>query len=609
MEDPSPFRRLALDAEHAILLEGSNHSAEHPQRSFLFTDPVTWLEVWQLAELPSLFARLETARAEGLWAAGYLSYECGYHWEPSAAIDFTQDSSNLPLAAFGLYRAPQQFFSCVTSSGCGQGLDDPALGISFAAFEEKVNTIRSLIECGDTYQANLTDVVRDRFDGSPLDLFTHMMRTQPVAHGALLRVGASTILSASPELFFSTQGRRITVRPMKGTAPPGRNAEEDAALMLALQRDEKNRAENVMIADLMRNDLGRIAETGSVQVTRLFDVVRLPSLLQMSTEVTATLRPEITLYKLFASLFPPGSIVGAPKIRTMQILRALEARERGIYTGAIGFIAPDGESVFNVAIRTAVLTGDRFEMGVGAGITYDSTAADEYRECLLKASFLRCRDFCLIETMRCENGECTLLPLHLERLQASAAHFGFRWKATEVRAAIEDQANAAASLGPSRLRLELHPDGAIAFTAPEPLVPDLAPLTAMLWPEAVRSDDLFLRHKTTRRALYNKAFSQASAAGFADAIFHNEAGIITEGAISNLFIRRGERWSTPPLTAGVLPGVYRRFLLGTRPEIHEEAFTLKDLQTADEIYLTNAVRGMRRVSLHLGAPFVTVSPR
>jgi para-aminobenzoate synthetase/4-amino-4-deoxychorismate lyase len=609
MEDPSPFRRQALESEHAILLEGSNHSAEHPQRSFLFTDPVEWLEVWQLAELPSLFARLETARAEGLWAAGYLSYECGYHWEPSAAVDFKRNPSELPLAAFGLYREPQQFFSGITFSGCGHGLDDPALGISVAAFEDQVDTIRALIERGDTYQANLTDVVRDRFNGSPLDLFAHMMRTQPVAYGALLRIGGSTILSASPELFFHTRGRDITVRPMKGTAPAGRNAEEDALRMLALQRDEKNRAENVMIADLMRNDLGRIAETGSVHVTRLFDVVRLPSLLQMSTEVNATLRPEITLYKLFASLFPPGSIIGAPKIRTMQILRELEARDRGIYTGAIGFIAPDGESVFSVAIRTAVLTGDQFEMGVGAGITYDSTAADEYRECLLKASFLRNRDFCLIETMRCENGECTLLPLHLERLQASAAYFGFHCDPDEVRSIVDDQARAAASLGPCRLRLELRPDETITFTAPQPLTPDQGPPTAMLWPEPVRSDDLFLRHKTTRRALYNKAFRQASAAGFADAIFHNEAKIITEGAISNLFIRRGKRWSTPPLTAGVLPGVYRRFLLETRPEIYEEAFTLEDLQTADDIYLTNAVRGMRRVSLPLGAPFIAGSPR
>ncbi len=589
------YRKLAVTEDHAILLESSSLTPRSNQSSFLFRNPIEWLEARDLSDLPMFFQRLEAGRAQGLWSAGYFSYECGYHWEPRAVLNFIPNQADLPLAAFGLYLAPTIFAADPSPSGLAHGVESPSLGISCEDFQYKIRIIHGYIESGDTYQVNLTDQVRARYPGSALELFAHMMEAQPVEFGALFRLGDRFILSASPELFFRVQGRHIIVRPIKGTAPRGRDANEDAIRMEALANDEKNRAENIMIADLMRNDLGRVAEMGSVRVGKLFAVERLPSLLQMSTEITATLRSDVTLYMLFASLFPSGSIVGAPKVRTMQLIQELERRPRGVYTGSIGYFAPNGESAFSVAIRTAVLQGERLHMGVGAGITYDSVAGEEYQECKLKAEFLKDNSFSLIESMRCEGGKCLLLPLHLERLQAPADYFGFRFPRTELIEGIESLLRESSDRRASKLRLELKPDG--SWTLSELVVlekePDL--LRAMLWPEPVQSGDRFLRHKTTRRALYNHAAQVSHERGYVDAIFQNERGIVTEGAISNIVVKHGDCWLTPPVYAGLLPGVYRASLLKRMPEIQIVEFSVQQLLAADEVWLTNAVRGMRRV--------------
>jgi para-aminobenzoate synthetase/4-amino-4-deoxychorismate lyase len=595
MSRTTEYRKLAATEDHAILLEASSVTAGSHERSFLFRNPVEWLEARDLSELPIFFQKLEAARAQGLWSAGYFSYECGYHFEPRAALNFIPNQQDLPLAAFGLYLAPTIFTADRSPSGPARGVESPTLAISCEHFQQKIKVIQAYIESGDTYQVNLTDQVQARYPGSALDLFAHMMEAQPVEFGALLRLGDRYILSASPELFFRVQGRHIVVRPIKGTAPRGRDAREDAARMEALANDEKNRAENVMISDLMRSDLGRVAETGSVRVGKLFAVERLPSLLQMSTEITATLRRDVTLYQLFASLFPSGSIVGAPKVRTMQIIQELEGRPRGVYTGSIGYFAPNGESAFSVAIRTAVLQGERLHMGVGAGITYDSLAGEEYQECKLKAEFLKDNSFSLIESMRCEGGKCLLLPLHLERLQNSADYFGFRFPRTELTAAIESAVRESSDRRASKLRLELRRDGSWTLSKLGLLEDEPALLRAILWPEPVQSGDRFLRHKTTRRALYNHAAQVSHERGYIDAIFQNERGIVTEGAISNIVVKHGDCWLTPPVDAGVLPGVYRTSLLKRMPEIQVVEFSVEQLLGADEVWLTNAVRGMRRV--------------
>jgi para-aminobenzoate synthetase/4-amino-4-deoxychorismate lyase len=611
-KNPEAFRRRAAAEPGCILLEDSRIDAELRGPSRLFSGPVEVVAAHTLAELPRLFARIEESRRDGLWAAGYLGYECGYHWEPTAAADFLAAEGHLPLACFGLYREPEVFLSeaAVLDPALSRNADSLAewkFGIRELPFTRKVQAVRAWIEAGDSYQVNLTDRFTTTEAPAPDVLFARMMQAQPVAYGALLHLGEAHILSASPELFFRQEGRTVTVRPMKGTAPRGRDSAEDEAAMAALAQDEKNRAENLMIVDLLRSDLGRVAEMGSVRVEKLFEVERLPTLLQMSSEISATLRPDVGAYALFAALFPSGSIVGAPKVRTMQILRQLEGHPRGVYTGAIGYFAPEQQgmqrAVFSVAIRTAVVRGPAAEMGAGAGITYSSEPAAEYAECLLKADFLREAPFRLIETMRIEDGGCALLDRHLARLRASAEYFGFAFSEQAIRSAIEAECAGLPSVQPWKLRFTLDRSGCIDFAATERIVPDEHPLLAMLWPEPVCSRDRFLRHKTTRRALYDEALAHAQAAGCVDAIFLNERGLVAEGAIHSVMVRHGSRWRTPSLDAGVLPGVFRAHLLSTMPELEETDFSLEDLLSADDIRLTNAVRGARVVTL-AGRPSV-----
>ncbi len=592
-------RRLVADTPGTVLFESSTVNRAQHNRSLLFQNPIQWLEVRNLDQLPAAFARIHQALAEGRWVAGYLAYECGYHWEPTACPNYESTSNTLPLAAFGVYAEPTL---CTLSSPQPlneAGLTDLAVSLTPEQYTQQFDQAQQYIAAGDTYQLNLTAEVRAPYTPDPADLFAHMMAAQPVDLGAMLHIGPRHILSASPELFFHQKGRQIVVRPMKGTSPRGSTPSEDDRIAASLAADEKNRAENVMIVDLLRNDLGRIAEFGSVHPDKLFTVERLPSLLQMTSEIHATLRPEITPYRLFAALFPSGSIIGAPKIHSMQLIRGLERRDRGVYTGAIGFWSPRGEALFSVAIRTAVLDAGQLTMGVGSGVVADSIATSEYNECLLKADFLRDQTFGLIESMRWQQGRCDLLQLHLDRLQTSAKHFHFHFDRASIRHAIERQAAGLDTNTPCKLRLVLDHRGACTFNPPEPITDEdpEATLRIHLWPTPVDSTDPLLHHKTTRRAFYDYAYAEALRKGFADAIFVNKHGHITEGAIHNIFVRHNDQWRTPATSAGLLSGIYRRHLLTTHPEIAEANLTFEDLRTADEIWLTNAVRGIRRATL------------
>ena len=510
-------------------------------------------------------------------------------------------STTLPLAAFGIYAEPTLCTLSPLQSPHEAGLIDLAASFTPERYAQQFDLAQQYISAGDTYQLNVTGEVRAPYPGDPAELFAHMMAAQPVDLGAMLHIGSCHILSASPELFFHQRGREIVVRPMKGTAPRGSTPSEDDRLASSLAADEKNRAENVMIVDLLRNDLGRIAEFGSVLPDKLFTVERLPSLLQMTSEICATLRPGITPYRLFAALFPSGSIIGAPKVHSMQLIRSLEQRDRGVYTGAIGFWSPRSEALFSVAIRTVVLDSGQLTMGVGSGLVADSIATSEYNECLLKADFLRDQDFGLIETMRWQPGRCDLLEFHLDRLQSSAEHFHFCFDRGAVRRAIEQQATSLDAQTPYKLRLVLDHRGVCSFNTAESIVPEdpATPLRVQLWAKPIDSTNSMLQHKTTRRAFYDHAYAEARRLGFADVLFTNEHGHITEGAIHNIFVRHNDQWRTPAITAGVLPGVYRRHLLSTHPEIVEANLTPESLQTADELWLTNAVRGVRKATVVL----------
>jgi len=390
---------------------------------------------------------------------------------------------------------------------------------------------------------------------------------------------------------------------MKGTAPRGRTTREDREIAEWLHNDAKNRSENVMIVDLVRNDLGRVAQTGSVRVEELFSVERYPTLWQMTSTVSAELRPGVGFHDIFRALFPCGSITGAPKVRAMQLIAELETAPRGVYTGAIGFFSPR-QTVFNVAIRTLELDGARGTMGVGSGVVIDSDPAQEFRECLLKAEFLTRssadlpEQSSLIETMRWDGGY-PLIELHLDRLEDSAEYFDFPCERAVVKAALAAHAQAFADGTPRKVRLVLAGDGRLQITheALPPRAGEQRFGRVRIAEQRTDPADRMLYHKTTHRPLYARAFEQATRDGFDDVLFFNLRGEVTEGAISNVFVEKNGRWFTPPVECGLLPGVYRRHLLETRPEIDERVLSLEDLRLADAIYLANAVRGLRRVEI------------
>jgi para-aminobenzoate synthetase/4-amino-4-deoxychorismate lyase len=619
---PTSVHTLVESTPNAILLETSRFDAAN-RHSYLFLNPTRILTANTFDEIPELFAQIEAALAEGLYIAGYLSYECNGHFEPTTARALEPNA--LPLAYLAAYPAPIVFdhatghFLTPTPqlptpppTHTAPVLTNPILRIPDTDYLAAIEKIKNYISAGDTYQVNFTDAITFPATLAPSTLFTSLSQHQTVAYGAFLNVANHQILSLSPELFFRIDAatNKITTRPMKGTMPRGLDAIEDTAAALRLQRDEKNRAEHVMIVDLLRNDLGRISTPGSVHVDDLFAIERYQTLLQMTSTISAHLRPRTTFYDIFRAMFPCGSITGAPKIRTMQIIRELEAHPRGIYTGAIGFIAPDRSATFSVAIRTLVLHNGEAHMGVGGGIVADSIPEDEHRECLLKASFLTRphQPFELIETILFDQ-QYIRLPLHLDRLESSAAYFDFACDRTSIEAQLRAFAHFLDPRQRHRVRLLLAPAGTLTLTS-QPLAtesPTIPPAVAIrLSPHRTRSTDRFLRHKTTNRHLYDQQLAAARADGFDEVIFLNERGELTEGAISNLFLEKAGnpeqagKLLTPPLSSGVLPGIMRRHLLETRADIEERVLTLADLQPPNTLWLCSSLRGLRRVtSLHL----------
>jgi para-aminobenzoate synthetase/4-amino-4-deoxychorismate lyase len=596
--------------------------------SRLFIDPLSVCVAYRASELPALFAEIEKAVASGLCAAGYFTYECGAFFEPTVAAGLPRADPSLPLAWFGIYWRPWLFDHETGAFRDGAPLgfaphpvqnprDEPAslprtaLGVSEQKYIEAVAAIHERIRSGDVYQLNFTIPLNLECSSDAATLYRALQRRQPVEYGAFVHGSpGNQILSFSPELFFNLEkdgeARRITTRPMKGTAPRGRTAREDSELASWLQNDPKNRAENVMIVDMLRNDLGRICDYGSVRAHDLFAVERHPTLLQMTSTVSGTLRPGVDFRQIFRALFPCGSITGAPKIRAMQLLAQLEAQPRGVYTGAIGFFSQQ-QTAFNVAIRTIELRGQSGTMGVGSGIVIDSDAAEEFRECQLKAEFLTRpashfpKEFSLVETLLWQ-GDYPLIEFHLDRLEDSAGYFGFPIDRAEVR--VELLAHAAGITNPEapqslqnprKVRLLLDSEGEIHI-ASEPIeerLLDAGPLRVRM--AAVRTDpqDPMLFHKTTHRPVYAKALAAANWAGFDDALFLNDRGEVSEGAIHNLFVEKDGLWLTPPIECGLLAGVYRRHLLNLRPHVEERVLHIEDLRNADAVYLCNAVRGVR----------------
>lgn len=607
---PLPEQCFSLVAENrdSVLLHTSKCD-DINSRSFLFLNPIRVLVARRTSEVHGLLDAIVDATRSGYFAAGYLSYECGGAFEPHSNPSNECDGC---LAWFGVFKEPFVFNHLTGGFDGPDGLSphrrerklpgefaitNLKLGISESDYIAKVNEIHDLIRAGDTYQINFTDRFTFDFGGDPAALFSALTRAQPVSYSAFIHHDDRYLLSLSPELFFRARNGRIATRPMKGTAPRGRTVQEDEQIADWLWNDAKNRAENVMIVDMLRNDIGRICEYGSVHVDDLFSIEKYATLFQMTSTVSGKLQPEIGLSDILAAMFPSGSVTGAPKIRSMQIISQIEQRSRGVYTGSIGFSSPGGESTYNVAIRTILLQNGRGEMGVGGGITTDSKPDDELRECQLKARFLREKfpQFAIFESLLWD-GSFPFLHAHLSRMENSALYFDFPFDSTEAERLLLEYADSLHPGSSSKVRLELSSSGKLLVSSIT-IGAHAGSGVVTISDQRTSSNDRFLFHKTTNRRLYTEAYERAVREGFEDILFLNERDELTEGAISNVVLQFGETLYTPPLSCGLLPGVYRQHLIATNPAISERVLTLEDLSRADAVFLCNAVRGLRRVRI------------
>ena len=597
---PVPRDAVTL-SEAFVLLDNSSGSADP---SLLFTDPIEIVSAETPEEVAAALARIEAGLAEGYHAAGFFSYELGYVMEPKLAHLMPKER-NVPLLWFGLYHPPRQMSGAdvgawldATTRSESHEFSSVTLAWSREEYEARFAKVQAMIRAGDIYQLNLTFKSRFHLSGSPLTFYRDLRAKQRVAFAGIVDTGTVTVLSASPELFIAQHDRVIETRPMKGTAARAGTIEGDAYKREELATDAKQRAENLMIVDLMRNDIGRISEIGSVEVTDLFTVETFKTLHQMTSGIRAQLKEDVGLEQLLRAIFPPGSITGAPKIRAMELIAELETEARGVYCGAIGYLAPGGLAQLNVAIRTPIVMRDgRGEMGIGSGVVFDSQGGHEYDECLLKMKFLTDppKSFELIETMLYEPREGIVLDArHMARLSGSAAYFGFTHDLATVRAAIADALKGRESER-LRVRLTLAEDGTVSVTVSNQAVAGSDyEMGYVISLTRLSSANPFLYHKTTRRELYDAEWAHYNAACGADeVVYFNEVGSLCEGSRTNIFIERDGKLLTPPLSAGLLPGTLRAELLASG-RVVEAPLVLADLESADAVYLGNSVRGLCR---------------
>ena len=565
----------------------------------------------RIDEVVPAFEYVESEVAGGRWAAGFVSYEAAPAFDDVLAVQSPNPPGSgvpaVPLLWFALYDeqvdpgpVPEGDYHLSAWGGVEDG----------RRYRRSLDRIQSHIRAGDTYQVNYTYQQTARFSGDPRAFHADLLSAQTAAYGAYIDGGPFQILSASPELFFMREGDRIVCRPMKGTAARGRWTSEDKALLSDLLGSEKERAENVMIVDLIRNDLGRVARYGTVCVDELIAVEQYETVWQLVSTVSAGLRPGTSTVDLFRALFPCGSVTGAPKVRTMEIIADLEVSPRGVYCGAIGMLAPPGSgspaASFSVAIRTVTLDAETgtASYGIGGGITHDSQADQEYAETRTKARVLVRKPvgFGLIETLRWESGSgYAFLREHLDRLQDSANYCGFPCDRVAVNAQLEAVAREIAG-DPARVRVVLDQDGRLSVQI-EDLVDPAGPLRLAVDDVPVDPSDWRLFHKTSMRDRYRQARLRHPFAD--DVLLVNLDGEITESTIANVIVRIDGNWITPPVSSGCLPGVMRRVLL-ERGEIREAPVLVSDLARADGLALINSVR--LRVPAVLAEPVGAAAP-
>ncbi|ARS28617.1 aminodeoxychorismate synthase component I [Sphingomonas sp. KC8] len=573
-----------------ILLDDARQCGAGPAR--LYVDPVEVIAADRLDGVRPALERLRAAQAAGCHAAGFIGYEAGLALEGRLEGLPVRQGGCAPLLWFGLFDR----FASLDSDGVAALLPDPAGAwagaprprISYADYAAAFDRVSGLIASGDIYQANLSFRADVAIAGDPLALYAGLRGTSHGGWGGVVFTERHWLLSCSPELFFTLDDGALTARPMKGTARRGVDAASDKAAAAALADDAKERAENLMIVDLLRNDLARVAQAGSVAVPALYTVETYPTIHTLTSTVTARLADGRDAVDVLAAIFPCGSVTGAPKIRAMEIIDGVEADARGAYTGSIGWLDPAGDAAFNVAIRTLALEqgGRVAELGLGSAVVADSTADGEWRECLAKGAFVTAaaRAFDLIETMRFDPAQGLIeLDRHLARIQASAGQFGFAYNRHDARN--ELQAATFRLREPRRVRLLLAPSGAMAVEV-RPLPANPAVAMVVLAPRPVAGDDFRLCHKTSDRGFYDEA---RRAGGAFEVVFVDAQGFLTEGSFTNIFVERDGALVTPPLARGLLPGVLRGALIAEGRAV-EGDITPADL--AGGFFVGNALRGL-----------------
>lgn len=569
--------------------------------SYLFVDPVEVITIRSKRNLEKKLKEIDQLIKDGFSAYSILHYEAGYLFEKKLQ-PLLDGKANLIQFFFCNPKDVIKFKSSSLSipfiSRINYKISNYRLNTEKTKFKQTIKRIKNYIEQGETYQVNYTVKGKFNFDGNIENLFIRLMYNQSAEYSALINNRKDYILSISPELFFNIDGRKITTKPMKGTSRRGIETQSDNMIKYDLSLNEKNRAENVMIVDLLRNDLGRISEYGSVNVRNLFEVEKYESLYQMTSEISSKLRKKIYLSDILKNIFPCGSITGAPKFRTMEIIKEVEKETRGIYTGSVGLIHKK-KKVFNVAIRTLVIDkkSHNGEIGLGSGIVWDSNADREYQETILKSRFLTHPDneFELFETMLLENGQILLLEDHLKRLNSASSFFLFKFDENLLRDQLKKELSKYVNQSPQKVKLYLNKWGKtrIEITLLKSLPEEIK---VVLSKNRINNKNKYQYFKTSNRKLYNREQKYFSKRGYYEVLYFNNHNELAEGSISNIFLKIGDTYFTPPVTSGILPGVYRNFIIRRDSDIKESKLYFEDLMKADEIILTNALRGEIKVN-------------
>ncbi|MEH7494597.1 aminodeoxychorismate synthase component I [Neobacillus niacini] len=556
-----------------------------------FQNPVRVIAAHKVEDVLTSFQLVQEAVEDGYYAAGFLSYESSPAFDPAFTV---KSGGSFPLLWFGIFQEPEH--KQISSHG-NFSVAKWKPSITMEEYNQGISSIKKSIQHGNTYQTNYTIRLHSHFSGDDLAFYTRLKKAQSSNYCAYIHTGEHSILSASPELFFHLDNGKITTRPMKGTIKRGTSFEEDAQNANWLLQSEKNRAENLMIVDLLRNDLGMVAESGSVEVEKLFEIEQYPTVHQMTSTISAEVSETTTLVDIFKALFPCGSITGAPKVSTMNIIADLENEPREVYCGAIGYITPNKEAIFNVPIRTVLIdhSAGSAVYGVGGGVTWDSTSEGEYHEILAKAKLLEEKpsEFQLLESLLLDNGNYFLLDEHLKRLENSSLYFGFPFDVDRIRNSLNEFVNKNGN-GMMKVRLLLAKDGEWTIED-QPIKKQDTVLKVVLAEESVDKTNPFLYHKTTNREIYEKFQNQKPAEAF-DVLLWNQDGELTEFTNGNVVVEiDGVRW-TPPVSSGLLAGTFRDRLIH-KGEILEKTLTHADLKIATKMWFINSVRKWKEVQL------------